>query len=637
MPGIVGTISDTGLATHRDELDRMVSPLLRAPGLAASRHAGTAGGIASVYLDGAGSPLASRIGPGSRGRIWLAVHGLVFLDSAPPPIPVTGRRVEWTLADTLLDRYLIGGLPAVCGLNGTYVLAIFEEKTGRLTLVRDRQGYSKMYYWHEGKRLMFASEYKSISWHPDFQKVVDPVCVADIFLYRTPLEGRTLFRDIHSLPPAAILTFEDGRLSLRTYWKPTYFHPGMPERRDEEYADEMAERLRNAVRRRVREDTLLLLTGGMDSRILAGMVRQVQPDHKITAASLGMETGQDVLVGRALAETLGIPHYHLPVTSEYLACYAPESTWRTEGKTGAYAAWICQAVLFMQAHGLKYAMSGMMGNFISGRHFPHELFTAKTVEDGVRAVNGAVHPYLEQMQAILSPGMARTALHESAGTPGMIYRRAQTDNLISRGDEFNFYFRTCRHGNTEDVLGDVSLPLEPYYDNDVFDYAVGKISPQARARSLYNPLLLMRHLPETTSVVMGNTNRSLKQDIAVWRSPFLRALEEYRGKLERYLCRTHRWKTSVPPKSIPHEEAIREGSREFVCETLSETAYYDDLFDPRAVGRMLDEHIAGRANYFMTIDALLTFVLWRKQFCSTGVSFEPMKADSSQSVSLRSE
>jgi hypothetical protein len=30
---------------------------------------------------------------------------------------------------------------------------------------------------------------------------------------------------------------------------------------------------------------------------------------------------------------------------------------------------------------------------------------------------------------------------------------------------------------------------------------------------------------------------------------------------------------------------------------------------------MLDDHISGRANYFMTIDSLITFVLWRKQFC----------------------
>jgi hypothetical protein len=634
MPGIVGTISDAGLASHRYELDRMVSPLLRAPGLATSRHAGDAGAVATVYLDGVGSPLANRVGPGSRGRIWLAVHGLVFLDNALSPIPVTGRRVEPTLADTLLDRYLIGGLPAVCGLNGTYVLAIFEEKTGRLTLVRDRHGYSKMYYWHSGKRLMFASEYKSISWHPDFQKVVDHVGMADIFLYRTPLVGRTLFRDIHALPPAAILTFEDGRLSLRTYWKPTYFHPGMTERSDEEYADEMAERMRTAVRRRVRQDTLLLLTGGMNSRILAGMYRQLQPENNITAVSLGVETGQDVLVGRALAETLGIPHHYLPLSDAYLACFAAESIWRTEGKTGTYASWISEAVPFMQAHGLKYAMSGMMGKYISGQYFPHELFTAKTIEDGVRAVNGAARRSMEQMQEILSPGLGLSALRESAETAGMIYRRAQTDSLISRGDEYNFYFYTCRHGNTEDVLGDVSLPLEPYYDNDVFDYAVGQISPQARARSLYNPLLLRRHLPETTGVVMGNTNRSLKQDISVQRNPFLRALEENRIRVNRYLRQAQKRKTSYSPKSIPHEVAIREGSRDFVCEALSETAYYDDLFDPCAVGRMLDEHIAGRGGYSMTIDALLTFVLWRKQFCSEEEDYEQLNYERKESVNI---
>jgi asparagine synthetase B (glutamine-hydrolysing) len=389
----------------------------------------------------------------------------------------------------------------------------------------------------------------------------------------------------------------------------------MPELRDEQYADEMAERMRTAVRRRVREDTLLLLTGGMDSRIVAGMYGQVQPQNTLTAASLGVSSGADVRVARALAESLGIPHYHLPVDGEYLARCASESIWKTEATNGAYASWIFQAAPFMQSHGLKSAMSGLMGNFIAGRHFPHELFSAKSVEDGVRAVNGSAHPYLEQMQAILRSGADLSALHEAAETPGAIYSRAQTDNLISRGDEFNFYFRTCRHSNTGDALSDVSLPLEPYFDNDVFDYAVGQISPQARARALYQPLLLLRHLPEASRVVMGNTNRLLKQDVAVWRSPFLSALVEYQSRVERYLRRTRKKAGRVSRKNIPHEEAIRGGSRDFVCEALSQTAYYDDLFDPHAVGRMLDDHIAERGNYFMTIDSLLTFVLWRKQFC----------------------
>lgn len=608
MPGIIGIVSSAGANEHRHVLDRMVQPLLRAPRLTSSRYAGERGALAAVYLDDTGSPIAYRQTPGGHGRTWLAFFGQVFLHDDPSQD--TSKR---SMAAQLLDRYLTGGLKAVCGLNGTYSLAIFDEESGRLTLVRDRTGYSKLFYWHEGSRLMFASEYKAISWHPEFNKSIDPVCVSDIFLFRTPLEGRTLFCDIHSLPPAAILTFQDGTLNVQTYWEPNYCHANTPRRSDEEYAAEMAERMQVAIRRRLKPDTCLLVTGGLDSRILAGTYWQVAPDSGLVASTLGLETGQDVQVGGELCDTLGIPHHHIPIDSTYLARFAPTNVWKAEGKNGAYASWISAEEDFLRQAGLRYTMTGLFGNYISGRHYPREVLTAKTVEEGVRAVEGNLNPYINELRTIMRPSAFRTAATDSAATLGIMYRRTNTPSLITRGDVFNFYFRVCRHANTEDSLGDASIPLEPYLDTDVFDYAIGSIPPQARARALYNPLLVMRHLPKAAGVVNGNSGRLLSEEVSIQQTPFLSTFETYRHKVLRRLMP---WKFGHSRRgSIPHAEAVSQGSRAFVAALLEQIHYYEDLFDPRAVKTMFADHLAGKGCYYMTIDAMVTFILWRKQFC----------------------
>jgi asparagine synthetase B (glutamine-hydrolysing) len=571
--------------------------------------------LGAVFLAEVGAPVARRSGP--RGETALAFYGIAHLDDAP--------RDPRTLAEQLLDRYLDGGREALCGLNGTYVVAVLEDAPRRLTLIKDRAGYSKLFYWSEGGRLMFASEYKAISWHPSFDKAVNPVCVADIFLYRTPLEGRTLFRDVHSLPPAGVLTFEEGRARVDTYWKIRHCPPGTPEKTDEQYADELAERFRTAVRRRVRPNACLLITGGLDSRIVAGFYQAEAAASGLVASTIGQPAGQDVQVGRSLARALNIPHHHIPLGCDYLARYAAPGTWRSEGKNGAYASWILAQAPFMAARGLRYTLSGLFGNYISARHYPKETFRARTLAEGIAAVEGNLNPYLSQLQGILRPEVFASAARESAATLSMIFRRAETDDLIQKTDEFNFYFRVCRHGNTEDSLGDVSQALETFLDIDVFDYAIGQIPPRARARALFYHQIIARHLPQAARVVNGSTDMTIPAEIALHKTPLLKDIETYRRKALKRLFPAqfgHEARACVP-----HNDAIRGGSRAFVERLFAQEDAYADLFEPAAARALLEDHLAGRANAFMMIDAMVTFILWRKQFCDLDGPLEALEPE----------
>ena len=50
----------------------------------------------------------------------------------------------------------------------------------------------------------------------------DPEGLRDYLVFQHPLEGRTLFRDVHQLPPAHTLVVENGAIQVKKYWEVFY-------------------------------------------------------------------------------------------------------------------------------------------------------------------------------------------------------------------------------------------------------------------------------------------------------------------------------------------------------------------------------------------------------------------------------
>lgn len=613
MPGIIGLVSNEGLEQHQGDLERMISPMLRVPSLCVDRAVGEHFALGNVTVPAAGSGMAHRDG------IWLAYFGLIVEGHTytPPAEPGRGdpQEPQVSIAEDLLLRYQAGGLPAVCGLNGYYALAIWEEAPRRMTLVKDRLGYTNMYYWHApGQRLMFASEYKSIFWHPQFKKTINPVAVADVVVHRLIVGGRTLFQDIYNLPPAGILIYEDGEIHVGTYWQPAIFEPNGPVKRDEDYADEMARYMSESVRRRIRPANCMWITSGLDSRIIAGSYHKIAPGVELATTTVGLPTGDDEVVGRVMSEKLGYPHYHVPLGDEYLARYGAQAAWLWEGKNGAYASWILAQVPFLYQNHYQYAMSGVFGNFISGRHYPRPLVTAQTSEESIAAALLILEPYLGHMKEIMRPDVFQTAGVESADYIRQVFTSAAPTDRFQKFDWTILYWRIGYTGNTATVVSDVSLALEPFLDNDLFDYATGSVPPEVRARALFYHQMIVRHLPEVASVPYGRTGYSVNTDLMIQKNPALAWLEDKRRRALRRINP----RRSEMKACIPQADAIRLGSREFVERYLSRDDILGDYFDMRALRNMLDDHLSGRRNMFMALDGVLTFALWYEQFCNLG-------------------
>src|SRR5207237_726428 len=147
---------------------------------------------------------------------------------------------------------------------------------------RDRLGKKPLYYHLGQKRLSFGSEVKSLLCDPAVPRELDEEAL-DLYLsLRYVPAGLTAFARIHKLPPAACATYENGKLSVRRYWR-TVFPPEPDLRSDDELAADFWERLRHAVKirlmsdvplyylsKRTREEVVVVLSGEGADEVLAG-------------------------------------------------------------------------------------------------------------------------------------------------------------------------------------------------------------------------------------------------------------------------------------------------------------------------------------------------------------------------------
>ncbi len=196
--------------------------------------------------------------------------GLAVADSSAPPHPsrvAMGNgiilAVTGTVFDTefthgfgqpdcqaLLARVIARGVAALEGLNGEYLAALWEERDDRLTIINDRFGLRRLYYWTNGQRFLFTPNLYALSRSDHFPQTIDECALADYLQFGHHLEGRTWFAAARHLLPASTLTFAKGQLSVRTYWQ-FQFATSPSNHRLRHYLSDRRLALEAAIRRRL--------------------------------------------------------------------------------------------------------------------------------------------------------------------------------------------------------------------------------------------------------------------------------------------------------------------------------------------------------------------------------------------------
>lgn len=173
--------------------------------------------------------------------------------------------------EVLLHAYGEFGEECVNRLNGIFAFAVWEQRRKRLFLARDRIGVKPLFYKIHNGGLLFASEIKTILTYPGVKACLDETGAAQLILFGPGrLPGSGVLQDIQEVEPGCCGFYEDGKLTLRRYWK----------LRDREHRDSFEETVecvrylvQDAVLRQMVSDVPIgtLLSGGLDSSIITAV------------------------------------------------------------------------------------------------------------------------------------------------------------------------------------------------------------------------------------------------------------------------------------------------------------------------------------------------------------------------------
>src|SRR4051794_3200966 len=123
--------------------------------------------------------------------------------------------------EVLVHLYEERGPAFVEELRGMFAIAIWDARTGRLVLARDRFGIKPLYYRVAGGQLSFASELKALLRQPGFSREIDPAALEAFLAFNSIPAPLTIFSEARKLPAGHTLVAERGEGELFRYGRPT--------------------------------------------------------------------------------------------------------------------------------------------------------------------------------------------------------------------------------------------------------------------------------------------------------------------------------------------------------------------------------------------------------------------------------
>ncbi len=249
-------------------------------------------------------------------------------------------------------------------LNGPFSAAIVQQAAARLMIVVDRHRHMPVYMYRTAKFLVASTDLRVLK--PWLERPQLSKSSVDLLLRCGELiDDMTLLDGVRMLPSATVLTVLDGDVSESHYW--TLRHDPQHGNSVQELADELGERLRNAVHRVERANTCvgITLSGGLDSRFLLGLCSQPQ---QVPSFTWGLPDCRDITYAADFAKRVGSPHQ---VRNWIPADFPPlwqQGVEATGGSFGIESMYMLPFVRLLGQH-CDVILNGLAGDAVLGGNF----------------------------------------------------------------------------------------------------------------------------------------------------------------------------------------------------------------------------------------------------------------------------
>ena len=385
------------------------------------------------------------------------------------------HQAETNSASCLAVQTLELGPEILARQNGYYVTGMIDEHDA-IYLAADRLGLMPLYYWAEQDHFCFSTSPNSFLSHPDFSFKRDLMGIAGILLTMYATADRTTWQHVKRLPPGHLLRWRSGegvRLinvnSLKVHDR--YF--GWPQSHCQNLIqnslNEAIQRLNNL------GETSILLSGGLDSRLVAGCLRW-HARYKVPIVTLGDPTDYEMQCARRVASSLGWAIHPVSVDPSTYADWATVQA-ELEGMHTSFVEFMWWQALNTVNRLKPRLMTGFLGDAVMGatqiaygmdnhsREYRFDTQFARSNRYGFTAS--------EVSELLKQPGLGETVVEELRSIwnsyEGLPFQKCW---------QFDLQHRQRLHvGPAAWRLSFSTWPTLPYTDRDFVDIMAGMPMP----------------------------------------------------------------------------------------------------------------------------------------------------------------
>jgi asparagine synthase (glutamine-hydrolysing) len=628
MCGIAGFVT-AGTAPPRAELEarlwRMIATLRhRGPddeGVWTDGKAGLAHARLSIIdlSPAAHQPMAS-----ADGAVWISYNGEVYnfaeirQELAAQGYPFRSR----SDTEVIVNGWHAWGPRVFSRLRGMFALALWDQRSRRLILARDRIGKKPLYWARTGSGLLFGSEIKALLAWPGVPRTPDLSAIDRYLTLQYVPAPQTAFAGVRKLPAAHYLTVAVGpegavgEPELVRYWRLPGPRAAWALPRPEELERELAARLEAAVRLRLLSDVPVgaFLSGGIDSSAVVAMMARAG-GGRVKTFSIGFAAKEydETRYARLVAERYATDHEEHIVEPDAVAVL-PRLVWH---------------------HGEPFADPSAVPTWYVAELARRKVTVALTGDGGDECFLGygryRAMRWLDRLDRL--PRWGREGLGRLLGwTPPSLQRRFKTRRIgaalsAPRSMPAERYAPTIAFfddGDKDEGYGEAMRGLPAGSALDIFEpYFAGAQNLVAGA----NRADIHTYLPDDLMVKVDIAGMAHGLEA---RSPLLdHELMEWAAELPDQLkmpggAAKALFKAAMAPYlpgvildrpkrgfGCPIDHWFRSEIKELAYDTLlAQSARQRGLFRPGYVHRLLDEHCAHRIDHHTRLWALLMLELW---------------------------
>jgi asparagine synthase (glutamine-hydrolysing) len=527
-----------------------------------------------------------------------------------------------TDAEVVLNAWSYWGSDAILKFNGMFAFAVWDKMKKTLTLARDRYGVKPLYYWDNGKSVVFGSEIKAILQHGDYRTSVSHKALNEYFTFQNIFSDQTLFEGVKILPAGTYMQFavDEGRSYSEKYWDFHFENKDLFVTEDE-YVEELDRLFHQAVDRHLFSDVEIgsYLSGGMDSGAITSIASHTFPDLKTFTAGFDLSSASGLELAfdeRAKAEYLSNQYkteqYEVVLKAGDMEKVMPALTWHLEDlRVGQ-----CYPNYYIHRLATKFvkvALSGTGGDELFAG-YPWRYYRTVVNDDFDHYVSKYYNYWSrlisdEEKPDFFSPSVYKSIKdHSTKEVFKNVLNNPNGPEKIQDPEQYinnSLYFeiKTFLHGLllVEDKLS-MANSLEvrvPFLDNDLVDFAM-KVPVRYKLKNLKEVVRINENEPgPKTRKYFHQTNdgKILLRKVLNNYVPF-----QYANGIKQGF--------SAPDASWFKGESI-----DYIKNLLyNRKARIYDFIQPDMAKSKIEEHLAGKKNNRLFIWSLLSFEWWLKTF-----------------------